>query len=371
MRKKIIFITWALEVGGAERLLVKLVQNIPQDTYEVKVVCVTRKGVWAQELEAKGIDVVSMDKKVGLDLGVLFRLRSYLVREDPDIVNTSIWTADLWGRAAAILAGVKNIIVTEQNVDVWKRWYHKAIDRFLFRWTKYVICVSENVVKFYHDEFGFPHSQLWMIPNAIDLGLFDLSKNYTGLRQSQGLTDNAFLFVCPARLHPQKAHQVLIEASSILLAQGNTQFHVLLVGDGERKDELSQLVISKGLSQQIHFLGLRQDIPEILLQCNAFLLSSDYEGLSLAILEGMAAGLSIVATDVGGNSQLIANGINGYLSPQQNSKQLAASMLKVIEAPGHAKKMGLAGRKIVEETYSIQKIASSTIELFEICMNDK
>lgn len=371
MRKKIVFITWALEVGGAERLLVKLVQNIPQDNYEVKVICVTRKGVWAKELEEKGIEVVSMDKKVGFDPGVLFRLRSYLSKEQPDIVNTSIWTADLWGRAAAILAGVNNIIVTEQNVDIWKRWYHKIIDKILFRWTKYVICVSDDVVKFYHDNFGLPLSKLRMIPNAIDLALFDLSKDYSGLRESLQLPKDTFLFVCPARLHPQKAHHVLIEASSLLKAKGQTNFHVLLVGDGERRDELRQLVEDKGLSKQIHFLGLRQDIPEILLQCDSFLISSDYEGLSLAILEGMAAALPIVATNVGGNSQLIKNGVNGYLTPPQDAPQLAVSMLKVIENQGHAWEMGKAGRNIVEETYSIKTIASQTVDLFETCINTK
>lgn len=370
MKKKIIFITWSLEVGGSERLLVKLVQNIPKDYYEVKVVCVTRKGVWAQELESNGIEVVSMDKKVGLDLKVLFRLRSYLAKEKPDIVNTSIWTADLWGRCAAILAGVDNIIVTEQNVDVWKKWYHKVIDRFLFRWTRYVICVSGDVLNFYHNNFGLSFAKLRMIPNAIDLKLFDINEKYSGLRNSLNLPNDAFLFVCPARLHPQKAHQVLINAAKILIVQGHTRFHILLVGDGERREELCQLVASEGLSQQVHFLGLRQDIPEILLQCDAFLLSSDYEGLSLAILEGMAARLPIIATDVGGNSQLVQNGINGYLSPPQDPGQLAVSMLKVIVDPDTARIFGLVGREIVEESYSIVKITDLTLKLFEICMND-
>lgn len=369
MKKKLIFITWALEVGGAERLLVKLVQKIPLQKYDVKVVCITRKGIWAKEVEKRGIEVVSMNKKVGFDPTVLFRLTSYLKKEKPDLVNTSIWTADLWGRAAAILAGVKHIVVTEQNVDIWKQWYHKVIDRVLFKWTQYVICVSDEVVNFYHEKFGLPLSKLRMIPNAIDLELFNPSKDYSGLRESLGVRDNSFLFVCPARLHPQKAHQILIEASNLLVTKGHINFHVLLAGDGDRKDELRQLVESKGLSKHIHFLGLRQDIPEILLQCDSFLLSSDYEGLSLAILEGMAAGLPIVGTDVGGNSQLIKNGVNGYLTPPQDPSRLAASMLKVIKDQNHARVMGMAGRNIVEESYSIKTIAAKTVALFETCMN--
>jgi len=367
-KKKILFITWALDVGGAERLIVKLAQNIPQDNYIVKVVCVTRKGVWAEELEEKGIEVVSMNKKIGFDPGVLFRLRSYLLEEKPDIVNTSIWTADLWGRAAAILAGVKHIIVTEQNVDIWKRWYHKIIDRFLFRWTEYVICVSDEVQKFYHQEFGLPFIKLKMIPNAIDLELFNLKNRYSGLRKSLNIDEDSFLFVCSARLHPQKAHQILIEATRRLFTQTHENFYVLLVGDGERRDELIELTESSGLSGRILFLGLRQDIPNILLQSDCFVLSSDYEGLSLAILEGMAACLPIVATRVGGNSQLVDNGRNGYLVPPRRPDILSNVMFQVMENKESARMMGQKGRAMVEEIYDIKIIAAKTMELYARCL---
>ena len=171
--------------------------------------------------------------------------------------------------------------------------------------------------------------------------------------------------------HPQKAHQILIEASNLLVAKGHNNFHVLLVGDGDRKDELRQLVESKGLSKHIHFLGLRQDIPELLLQCDSFLLSSDYEGLSLAILEGMAAGLPIVATKVGGNPQLIQDGVSGYLVPPQVPDSLADAMQKVMDDKKSSINMGKKGRSIVEETYSIETVAIQTVELFETCMSAK
>lgn len=366
--KKIIFITWALEVGGAERLLVKLAQNIPLDRYEVKVVCVTRKGVWAEELETRGIPVVSMGKKVGLDIGVLFRLKKYLRKEQPDIVNTSIWTADLWGRGAAILAGVPHIIVTEQNVDIWKKWYHRIIDRILFRWTEFVICVSEDVKTFYHDQFGVPSKKLRMIPNAIDLELFNNKINPSGLRKKLGISDDKFIFVCPARLHSQKAHQVLIEAAYSLIEKGNEKFKILLVGEGERRQELEQLVAKLSLEEVIFFMGLRHDIPDILMQSDAFLLSSDYEGLSLAILEGMAARLPIIATQVGGNSQLVENEKNGYLVPARDSDALADAMSIIMSNRAVAQSMGAHSRRVVEGKYSIKSVAKQTLELFDECM---
>lgn len=364
MKQKILFIIWALEVGGAERLLVKLAQKIPREQYVVTVACISRKGVWASELENNGIRVVCFDKRTGFDPLILFRLLSFIRSERPDFVNTYLWTADLWGRLAAILAGVKYIIVTEQNVDVWKRWYHILIDKILFKFTQCAICVSDEVVNYYRDKVGLKETQLKMIPNAIDVSLFDDDDIQYDLRGQLGIKVNEFVFTCSARLHIQKAHEVLIGAVKILRTKQVANFRVLLVGDGPRNHELRALVNAQGLETIISFLGLRQDIPRILLQSDAFVLSSDYEGLSLAILEAMAARLPIVATIVGGNPQVVENGSTGFLVPPRNPELLAEAMECVISNPGLAKQMGVAGRSKVEGTYDIQSVTRQTVELF-------
>ena len=369
MRKKLMFIIWALDVGGAERLLVKLVQRIPLDRYEPVVVCLFWKGAWAPELEEKGIRVVSMGKRKGLDPTILFRLISQIRTESPDLVNTHLWTADLWGRMAAILAGVRRIVVTEQNVDVWKRWYHKAIDRVLFRRTNYVICVSDEVVKFYHSELGVPLGRIRMIPNAIDLGPFDEPAG-NGLRSEFGF-GREFLFVCAARLHEQKAHEVLIEAAGELRGRGVDGFRVLLVGEGPRRRELEAAVAARKLSGLVSFLGVRQDIPEILAQADAFVLSSDYEGMPLAILEAMAARRPVVATAVGGVPQLVTNGQTGRLVPPRQPTALADAMEALVREPGRAREMGAAGRRVIEQHYEIGSIARTTLALFDECLGSR
>lgn len=366
--KKIFFLIWALEVGGAERLLVKLVQNIPRDKYDVTVVCLSREGVWAREVMDSGIRGICLNKKTGFDLLILPRLIGLFRRERPDIVNTYLWTADLWGRLAAVIAGVKHIIVTEQNVDLWKKWYHVIIDKILFRWTEKVICVSHEVVKFYHDSFDVPKHKLVMIPNAIDVMLFDRECAPTGLRAVLGIGENEFVFVCAARLHPQKRHEVLIDAVNKMRERGTSSFRLLLVGEGERRQELDSLVQREGLQEVVHFLGLRQDIPDILLQVNGFVLSSDYEGLSLAILEAMAARLPVVATSVGGNPQIIQDGINGYLVPPRDSSALADAMGRLVEDRNRARLMGCRGRKQVEEIYEIKAVTRQTLDLFKECV---
>jgi len=356
---------WALEVGGAERLLVKLAQHIPNDAYDVTVVCISREGVWANELKQSGINVVCTDKRTGFDPAILFRLIRIIKAEKPDIVNTYLWTADLWGRLAALCAGVQNIVVTEQNVDLWKRWFHILIDKMLFRFTRYAICVSDEVVNFYRDKLGLKETQLIMIPNAIDVSLFNGHEPQEELRSHLGIGGDEFIFTCSARLHVQKAHEVLIGAVKILNERQAGNFRVLLVGDGPRRDELRGLVKSEGLGERILFLGLRQDIPDILLQSDAFVLSSDYEGLSLAILEAMAARLPVIATTVGGNPQVVENGTNGFLVPPRNSLLLADAMERLIDDPGLAARLGASGRSKVEGTYDIQSVTRQTLALFD------
>lgn len=364
MKTKIMFIIWALEVGGAERLLVKLAQNIPKSSYDISLVCISREGVWADELKQAGIDVICMNKRTGFDPFILPRLIKLIKRMKPDIVNTYLWTADLWGRLAAICAGVKNIVVTEQNVDIWKRWYHISIDKILFRWTQYAICVSDEVVNYYKNVVGLKDKQLVMIPNAIDISLFNRDTIQGELRTQLGIKDNEFIFTCSARLHVQKAHEVLIEAVNILNNNSDIDFCVLLVGEGQRNDELRNLVETKRLNNRIKFLGLRQDIPNILLQSDAFVLSSDYEGLSLAILEAMAARLPIVATTVGGNTQVVDNGVTGFLVPPRDPLLLADAMSHLVKDLKLAKQMGNSGRALVEGKYDIRSVTEQTLGLF-------
>lgn len=359
---------WALEVGGAERFFIKLLKNLPQSQFDIKVVCLSRKGVWANEVESCGIPIVSMDKKTGIDFFILFRLITLIRHEKPDIVNLYLWTAYLWGGLASRIVGVKHVIVTEQNLDVWKRWYHKLIDKFLMRWMDRVICVSDQVADFYQKQIGVPGEKIHMIPNAIDLSLFSPHVKPTGFRNDLRLKEDCFLFVCAARLHPQKAHHVLIEAVGILKRREFENFHLIIVGEGELRAHYEADVKKRKLENSISFLGLRQDIPEILIQSDCFVLSSDYEGLPLAILEAMAAGKPVVATEVGGNAQVVKTGQNGILVPSRHPELLADAMQKLLINRNLAQEMGRNGKTFIEENFAIDKIAKQTIDLFYKCM---
>jgi sugar transferase (PEP-CTERM/EpsH1 system associated) len=364
-RPTVLFCIWALEAGGAERFLVELAKRIPGDRFHVKIVCLSRKGAWAGEVESAGIEVVSLDKRTGIDFGILFRLIGLFRRERPAIVNTHLWTADVWARAAAVLAGVPQIVVTEQNVDLWKTWLHRLIDRILFHWTNRVICVSDEVRDFYR-KAGVPARKLEVIPNAIDLRRE--STEGGDLRDAIGARPGDFVFLCAARLHPQKAHHVLIDAAGRLIQSGLAAFRIALAGEGTLRTALEEQVRVAGLGEHVRFLGFRNDVRRLLPQADAFVLPSLYEGLPLAVLEAMAASLPVVATAVGGNAAVVEDGRSGLIVAPGDAAALAAAMSRLVEDRDAARAMGKAGRHRVEAQYDIESAAARTSALFEECL---
>jgi glycosyltransferase involved in cell wall biosynthesis len=364
-RPKVLFCIWALEAGGAERFLVELAKRVPRDRFDAKVVCLARKGPWAREAESAGIEVLSLDKKTGFDLGIVGRLRRLFRAERPDIVNTHLWTADVWARLAAILEKVPRIVVTEQNVDVWKKAHHRLIDRLLFRRTDKVVCVSDQVKAFYRDHLGVPEAKLEVIPNAISVTPPAPPEGSRPLRDEIGASAEDFVLLCAARLHPQKAHVVLFEAARRLLAEGAPPFRVALAGEGSLRPELEQRARALGLGDRVHFLGFRNDVRALLPQADAFVLPSLYEGLPLSALEAMAAGLPVVVTRVGGNPGIVDDGVNGLMVEPGDPKALAAALGRVLRDRALGRALGEEGRRRVAERHDIERVAARTYSLFD------
>jgi glycosyltransferase involved in cell wall biosynthesis len=361
-KPRLCFAIWSFNVGGAERLLIDLLKSIPRDRYELSVVCLREKGIFAHELEAAGISVLSIGKRRAFAPAALLRLYRHLRAWRPDVLNTHLWTADLWARLMGLLAGVRHIVVTEHNVDVWKSPLRRLIDRMLFNFTDLAICVGPEVRSFYVDQVGYAACKTVVIMNGIDVRRYG---HDAVRRETLGAASDDFLFVCAARLHPQKAIQVLIEAVRVLVDQRAASFRVLIVGDGSERPALEAMVRQSGLQERVLFLGTRQDVPQILAAADAFVLPSDYEGTSIAILEAMATALPVVATDVGANRVVLGDGDAGLVVPVRRPDLLAQGMLALMNDRPAAVEMGRRGRVIAGSTYGIAQTAIAVLERFD------
>jgi glycosyltransferase involved in cell wall biosynthesis len=362
-RPRLCFAIWSFGVGGAERMLIGLLKAIPRDRYDVTVVTLKSKGVYAWELEQEGLPVHCLGKAHKLDPVAFLRLVRFLRRARPDLLNTHLWTADLWARLAGLFCGVRRIVVTEQNVDVWKSRARRLADRTLFAFTDAVICVGDEVRDFYVREVGVAAEKTVVIPNAIDVSRLAVPPG--AVRAEVGIGPGEFVFACAARLHPQKAHAVLLEAVRRLCDGGAPPFRVLLLGDGPERAQLEELAGRLGVRREVVFLGARTDVPRVLAGSDAFVLSSDYEGTSLAILEAMAAALPVVATAVGSNRSVVEDGATGLIVPPRDPAALASSMARLLADRVAARDMGQRGRAVVRARYGIDSAARATLELFD------
>jgi glycosyltransferase involved in cell wall biosynthesis len=223
------------------------------------------------------------------------------------------------------------------------------------------------VRNFYRERIGVPASQLVVIPNALDLAEFDEAARQP-VADLPSDEPPAFLFLCPARLHPQKGHEILLEAVGQLAASSPRPFRVLLAGEGPLRADLEASVRDRGLAAQVAFLGLRDDIPALLRQTDALVLASHYEGMPLAILEAMAARRPVVATRVGGVPEIVEPEKTGLLVPPGDASALAAAMAALMAAPEHARRMGATARLRVERDFEVRVVAQRTVDLFESCL---
>ena len=236
----------SMELAGAEQVVLSLVTRLDRARFRPVVCCLTEKGVLSGRLEALGVPVVALGKRPGLDLPILARLRRVMRAYEVDIVHTHVWPANVWCRLAAKLAGVPILLVTEHNVELWKRRTHMLVDRWLARATDRVICVSDAVRTFYRDQVHIPSVKLVRIHNGIDPAPFVARTDRLATRAALGIGPLEPVLIMVARLLPQKAHEYFLQALK-LVHRAHPATWGLIVGDGPTRGALEAVLDRKSV----------------------------------------------------------------------------------------------------------------------------
>jgi len=353
-----------LDMGGAEVQLVRLATHLHLEGIAPEVAVFHAGGHLEPALLEAGIPVhhVRRTSKVGME--TIFHLRRILKEGRYEIVHTWLWSANWRGRIAGILASTPIIISGPQSVDSWMRVHHIALDWILARWTEDVVVNAEAVREFFGQRVKIPDRLIRVIPNGLDAGRYRDVPDRGAARSRIGLPEDAPVVLIVGRLRPEKSQEDFLRMAA-LVRNERPDARYVIVGDGVRRSALEAEAARLGLRDVVHWAGHQDDVAPFLAACDVFLNTSRVEGLCNAIMEAMAAARPVVAYSVGGNTELIEEGVSGRCIEPGNVEALARAVVEYLDDPEMAERHGARGAGRMVGRYSTESMVESTAGLYK------
>jgi glycosyltransferase involved in cell wall biosynthesis len=359
-----------LDMGGLERLVLDLAQCQLADGHEPAIYCLTHPGRLAAEAENSGVKIRFFEKPAGPHLGTVLKIARQLRIDRPDVLHLHNHLVHHYGVAAGLLTGVPVFVSTRHRSEQklvsspnGSSISTAPTDRrsdLIFRATLpfvgAVVLISVSTRKFFIQHCGVPESKARVILNGAHLERFLEAPSNPGGASPRVRFGNA------ARLVPAKDHYTLLRAFATVIRE-IPHAELAIAGDGALRQELEAFTRKLDLTRQVTFVGALPDTPKFLSELDIFVLSSLSEGLPIALLEAMAAGLPIVATRAGGVDEVAVEGQNAFLAEPADAEGLAQAMIKMARRPDLAE-MGAVGREMVKTRFRIEQSWAEYYKLF-------
>lgn len=348
-----------LNRGGLERMVLDLVKTQHAQGERVQVVCLYEAGALAHELETLGIPVHACGKRDGLDVRALGRARAFLAAHRTEVLHTHNVVAHYQAVLASLGMGIRQVVNTRHGMGAHRKPGRREwLFRRALRATDAVVAVCEAARQDAIARGIVPAAKTCVVPNGIVLDRFDIASDtmHERLARLINVPLGTRIIGTVGRLNWTKDQASLIRAFRIV-RRNRPDTALVLIGDGELRETLRACAFDEGVAGSVHFLGDRDDVRELLQGLDLFALSSVTEGYSMALLEACATGLPIVATNVGGNAEIVDDRTTGRLVPAGDPTTMAQAMLEVLQTTRQAQSLGRAARLWVETHGSLDAMA--------------
>jgi len=358
----VLYVIATLDRAGAEHQMTLLASRLDRSRFTPAVVCLTRGGPLEERLRRAGVPYDVLGKRRRFDVRVMRALRRVMGERRPRVVHTWLFTANAYGRRAALGCGVPVVVASERCVDEWRKRWQRRLDRHLSRRTGAVVANCRAVRDFVIRE-GVEPRRARVIENAIDLTAFDdaVCEEPTG-----GALDDLgdrYVVVQAGRLEPQKGLPDLLAAVDVVRRRV-PEVMLLVAGDGPDRPALKRRIDELDLGAHVRLLGARGDVPALLARSDVAVLASRWEGLPNVVLEAMAARRPVVVTDVGGCRELVDDGRTGLVVPPADPGRLAHAIEIIHQDPALGLELGSAAREEVESRFTVERMVSAYQDLY-------
>jgi glycosyltransferase involved in cell wall biosynthesis len=356
------FLIPTLDRSGAEKQLTLLACGLPKDRFQVEVIVLTRGGPYEDDLRQAGVRVTVFGKRHKLDLGILRSLRRRLREQPPDILHTWLFAANAYGRLALPRNRGFKVVVSERCVDSWKSTWQLWLDRRLIGRTDRLLANSHSVADFYKQE-GIPESVISVIPNAVAVPPAPAISR-PQLLAELSLPEDVKLVGYVGRLAKQKQLETLLWGLQVL-RQADDKSRMLIIGDGPEREHLEVYAREVECADFVRFLGHREDASSLLHHLDAFWLASSFEGMSNSLMEAMACGVPVIASDIPPNRELIRNGEHGYLVNVGDGVGYAQYTAKLFRETELRQSLANAARIRMEADFSVERMIAAHVQLYD------
>ncbi|MHB8624058.1 MAG: glycosyltransferase [Sulfuricaulis sp.] len=351
----------SLQPGGLENGVVNVVNGLNPSRFQSSICCLKHAGEFSSRILPNRAQIYEMGWQGGNDYLLPLRLGQMFRRTQTDIVHTRNPEAFFYGFLGAKLAGVRVVIHSEHGRPFPDKPHRMRLQRFLSRFTDRIFSVSKQLKQDLVTHIGIPAARIDVLYNGVDTNM-TCARDRTAVRRELNLHDSDIVIGSVGRLVSVKNYAMLLRAVSALLA--NHEVKVIFVGEGPERPALEALTDSLQIRQSVRFLGHRNDVRDMLIGMDIFVLPSQSEGMSNTLLEAMAAGIPVVASDVGGNTEIVRDKQDGLIFHHNDLTQLQTCLAKLCHDDTYRKQLGRSGQLRVFQAFSIQAMIARYEELY-------